>query len=80
MKRQAKDTVFWPYLCEISKMADKALSTSCYLDEEAHLISNEFSFEEKDSFLQQPDQDQFVPEVHKSYMRRQLHEEKDTLV
>ena len=48
MKRQAKYTGFWPYLFEISKMTDKALSPSCYLNEEAHHIANEFSFEEKD--------------------------------
>ena len=52
MKRQAKDTVFWPYLLKISKMADKTLSPSCYLNEEAHHIVNEFSFEEKDPFQQ----------------------------
>ena len=31
-------------------MADQTLSTSCCLDEEAHHIANEFSFEEKDPF------------------------------
>ena len=44
---------FWPYPFEINKMGDKALSLlspSCYLDEEACHITNEFSFEEKDPF------------------------------
>ena len=50
MKRQAKDTVFWPYLFEISKIADRALSHSCYLDASPHHIANELSFEEKDPF------------------------------
>ena len=31
-------------------MADKALSTICYKDEEAHHIAHEFFFEEKDPF------------------------------
>ena len=52
MKREAKDTVYWSYLFEISKMIDMALPTSCYLDEEAHHIANESPFEEKDSFQQ----------------------------
>ena len=52
MKRHGKDTVSLTYLCEISKVDHRALSPNCYLDKEAHHITNEFSFEEKDPFQQ----------------------------
>ena len=48
VKKTSQRHSFWPYLCERSKMADKALSTSCYCDEEAHHITNKLSFEEED--------------------------------